>query len=51
MKTNPYVALHSWKALSLSIVHPPFQIIFLKGLVYKLHIKFTALTAHLSLEV
>ena len=30
MKTNPYAAVHYWKALSLSIVHCPLKVIFIK---------------------
>ena len=35
-KTNPYVAIHRWKALSLSIDQGPLKIIFIKGPVSKL---------------
>ena len=51
MKTNPYVAVHCWKALSLSSVHSPLKIILVKGPVRKLHLKFSAFTAHLHLKV
>ena len=51
MKTNPYVAVHCWKALSLRIVCCPSKTIFIKGPVYKSHIKFSAFTAHLPLKV
>jgi len=51
MKTNPYVAIHCWKALSLSIVRCPLKTIFIKGPVSKLYIKISAITAHLSSKV
>ena len=51
MKTNPYVAIHCWKALSLRIVLRPLKIIFIKGPVRKLHIKISAFTAHFPLKV
>ena len=51
MKTNPYVAVHCWKALSLRIVRCPLKIIFIKGPVYKSYIKFSVFTAHLPLQV
>jgi len=51
MKTNPYVAVHCCKALSLRIVCCPLKIIFIKGPVSKLHLNFTSLTALLSLKV
>jgi len=51
MKTIPYVAIHCWKALALSIVHWPSKIIFIKGPVIKLHIKLTSFTAHFPLKV
>ena len=51
MKTNPYVAVRCWKALSLRIVRCPLKIIFIKGPVYKSHIKFSGYTAHLPLKV
>ena len=51
MKTNPYVAIHCWKALSLRIVRRPEKIICIKGPVFKSYIKFSAFTAHLPLKV
>ena len=51
MKTNPYGAVHGWKALSLRIVHWPIKIIFIKGPVYKSYIKFSVFTQHLPLKV
>ena len=51
MKTNPYVAVHCWKALSLRIVRCALTIIFIKGPIYKLHIKFSVFTSHLHLKV
>ena len=39
MKTNPYVDIHCWKALSLRIVLRPLKIIFIRGPVRKLQIK------------
>jgi len=51
MKTIPYVAVRCWKALFLRIVCCPLKIIFFKEPVYKLHIKFSAFTAHLPLKV
>ena len=51
MKTKPYVAKHFLKALSLRNLWQPSKIVFIKGPVSKLHIKISALTAHLSLKV
>ena len=51
MKTKPFVAVHCQKALSLRIVCCSLKIIFVKGPVYKLYIKFKAFTAHLPLKV
>jgi len=51
MKTNPHVAIHSWKAISLRIVWRPSKIKFVKGPVSKLHLKCTVFTAHLLLKV
>ena len=49
--TSTYVAIHCSKALSLRIVCQPLKIIFIKGPVFELHIKFTAFTTHLPLKV
>ena len=46
MKTNPYVAIHQSKALFIRIPSPRFFFIFIKGLLYKIHIKFTAFSDH-----
>ena len=51
MKTNPYAAVHCSKALTLSIVRRSLKIIFIKGPGSKLHLKFTAFTAHYPLKV
>ena len=51
MKMYPCVAVHCWKALSSGIVCCPLKIIFIKGPVFKLHIKFTAFNTHLPLKV
>ena len=50
-KTNPYVAVHCWKALSLRIVRCPLKVTFIKGPVSKFHIKFIVFMSHLSLKV
>ena len=46
MKTNPYVAIHCPKALSLSIVCQPIKIKFIKGGLSILHLKFSAFTTY-----
>ena len=51
MKTNPYVAVHCLKDLSLRIIRRPLKIIFIKGPVSKLHFKISAFTEHLPLKV
>jgi len=51
MKTKAYTAIHHSIGLALSIVRQPSKIIFIKGPVSKLHIKFSAFTAHLPLKV
>ena len=51
MKTNPYVARHCWKALSLRIVLRALKIIFIKVPLRKLHIKISALTGHFPSKV
>jgi len=51
MKTNPYVAIHCPKALSLSIVCQPIKIKFIKGRLSILHLKFSAFTTYLVLKV
>ena len=50
-KTKAYVAIHHSKALSLSIVRPPSKNIFIKGPVYKLLMKFSALYENLPWKV
>ena len=51
MKTNPYVAVHCWKALSLRIVRVTLKIIYIKEPVHKSHIQFSGFTAHLPMKV
>jgi len=50
LKTKAYVAIHYSIGLALSIVRRPLKIIFIKGTVSKLHINFSAFTAHLTFE-
>ena len=45
------MALHHWKALYLRIVLRQLKIIFIKGLVSKLHIKLSAFYGHFPLKV
>ena len=40
MKTNPYVAMHRWKALSLRIVRRPEESIFIKTMQGKIDASF-----------
>ncbi len=48
---KPYVAVHCWKAISLRIVRCPSKTIFIKGPVYKLHIKYSAFTTQIIINV
>ena len=50
-KNKAYVAKHHLKALSLSIVRQPSKNMFIKGPVYELHMKFSALYENLPWKV
>ena len=48
MKTKAYVAIHRWKALFIRSPLQRFFLIYIKGLLYKIHIKFTAFSDHFN---
>ena len=51
MTGKAYVAIHCWKALSLSNVRRPFLPLFIKGICRNLRLKITAFSKHFPLNM
>ncbi len=51
MKTNPHVSIYHWKALCIRIPSQRFIFIFVKGLLYKIHIYVNSVQRPFQLQI